>query len=144
FFNSVLDTLLSNFCEFIYTEYMSVLNNTFCNLNRGFTLIELLIVITIITVMMTIGVVVYIDIGKQTRDSKRLGDLSAITKALELYYAKHQSYPEYPPIDSEGLEGPPGASEQFIQTSLQGYLERYPIDPVNQDPYHYSYQRRSD
>lgn len=61
--------------------------------SHGFTLIELLIVIAIIGVISTIGVVVYNGVMRNTRNSQRETQMSAISNALEKYYDDNSEYP---------------------------------------------------
>ena len=51
---------------------------------QGFTLVELLIVISIITILTTIGYVAYHGATFKARDSRRKADLNAVKKALSL------------------------------------------------------------
>lgn len=60
---------------------------------RGFTLIELLVVIAIIGLLATLAVVSFSNAREKARDAKRKSDLRQISKALELYYDQHGSYP---------------------------------------------------
>jgi prepilin-type N-terminal cleavage/methylation domain-containing protein len=60
---------------------------------RGFTLVELIIVIGIITALTAIAVVAYTNVQKQSRDSQRSTDVTAIMDALERYYDKNGEYP---------------------------------------------------
>ena len=51
----------------------------------GFTIVELLVVIVVIAVLAAVMVVTYSNIQGRARDSQRLSDMNAITKALEIY-----------------------------------------------------------
>ena len=54
---------------------------------KGFTLLELLIVIAILAVLATVAVLVInpVEYLRQARDSQRVGDLSAVKGAIDLY-----------------------------------------------------------
>ncbi|EKE05887.1 MAG: hypothetical protein ACD_19C00167G0004 [uncultured bacterium] len=51
---------------------------------RGFTLIELMIVITIIGILSLVAVGMYNSVQSKARDSKRRGDIDAISRVLEV------------------------------------------------------------
>jgi prepilin-type N-terminal cleavage/methylation domain-containing protein len=50
----------------------------------GFTLVELMIAVTIISLLATIGMVVYTQASRDARNTKRVQDLLQIGKALEI------------------------------------------------------------
>jgi prepilin-type N-terminal cleavage/methylation domain-containing protein len=63
------------------------------NKNRSFTLIELLVVIAIIGLLAAVAVASLNNAMVRARDAKRIGDISQITKAIELSYNFNNSYP---------------------------------------------------
>lgn len=62
----------------------------------GFTIIELLIVIVVIAILAAISLVAYDGLQQRARDTQRKADITAITKALELYYNDKGRYPGTP------------------------------------------------
>ena len=79
----------------------------------GFTLIELLIVISIISILATIGITVYGGVQRNARDAKRREDINAIANALEVAKGSDTNYP--------ALAGSQFASGNIPQTDPQGY-----------------------
>jgi prepilin-type N-terminal cleavage/methylation domain-containing protein len=61
--------------------------------DKGFTLIEILIVVAIIGLLTSIILVGLGSFRARGRDARRIADLRETQNALELYYAKEQSYP---------------------------------------------------
>src|SRR5438477_12918591 len=53
----------------------------------GFTLIELLVVILIIAILATIGLVLYGNVQKNSKDAKRRADIDQIANTYELGYS---------------------------------------------------------
>lgn len=60
---------------------------------RGFTLIELLVVIAIIALLASVVLVGLNSARQKARDSRRVGDINQIAKALELFFNNSFSYP---------------------------------------------------
>jgi prepilin-type N-terminal cleavage/methylation domain-containing protein len=69
---------------------------------RGFTLIELLVVVAIVGLLATVATIAISGASKKARDTKRKADLSAIQKALDLYYQENGSYPATPAAGGGG------------------------------------------
>ena len=90
--------------------------------NRGFTLVELMIVITVIAILTTIAVVSFTRVQKQSRDTKRKGDLRSIATATQAYFSEASSYPT-------------DLSTALVPT----YIPTFPIDPTGDAMGSYSY-----
>ncbi len=59
---------------------------------NAFTLVELLIVISIISVLSTVGVVTFQGVQSKARDSTRKSDLQKLATALEIYFQQNSKY----------------------------------------------------
>jgi general secretion pathway protein G len=79
----------------------------------GFTLIELLIVITLITILATMGIVQYRNSIQSTREAILKTDLFRMRDAIDQYYADKTKYP---------------ASLEALVTD--GYMRKIPEDPI--------------
>jgi len=130
---------------------MSIRNKNSHRRNRrsGFTLLELLIVIAIIGLLATITVGALTTTRAKARDTQRIEDLQQIRKALELYLHDHGEYPPSPCgyncnsyYYSDRIVGVAGW--QNLEALLEPYIDRLPVDPINNLPYpwvdgHYVY-----
>jgi general secretion pathway protein G len=81
----------------------------------GFTLIELLIVITLISLLATMGVVQYKNSVQSTREAILRTDLFRMRDAIDQYYADKTKYP---------------ASLDALVSD--GYMRKIPEDPITQ------------
>lgn len=61
--------------------------------DEGFTLIELLVVISIIALLSSVALIALQAARAKARDVKRLGDMTQMNTALELYFATYKGYP---------------------------------------------------
>jgi general secretion pathway protein G len=80
---------------------------------NGFTLIELLIVISLITILATMGLVQYQNSIKSTREAVLSTDLFRMRDAIDQYYADKNKYP---------------ASLDALVSD--GYMRKIPEDPM--------------
>jgi general secretion pathway protein G len=80
--------------------------------NRGFTLIEVLIVITLIAILASIGMPMYQNSVKRSREAVLKEDLWRMRDVISQYYADKNKYP---------------ASLQDLVS--EGYLRTVPEDP---------------
>lgn len=63
-------------------------------MKKGFTLVELLVVIAIMSILTVITVSQFQTAKKKANDVARKGDLNAVAKALQAYYADYGKFPE--------------------------------------------------
>ncbi len=99
----------------------------------GFTLIELLVVISIIAILSTIGLAVFINVQKNARDAKRRQDLDAISKALTLYYNNAGFYPPPGNVGTGsfycGITISSWSNCIILQQAIAPYMSQVPYDP---------------
>jgi prepilin-type N-terminal cleavage/methylation domain-containing protein len=100
---------------------------------RGFTIVELLIVIVVIAVLATLPVAAYSGMQQRTRDTRRVNDMEAIVKGLEMYKTLNGSYPA--PSATNVISGWEVSSinpSQFLSAlKTNGAMSTVPVDPVN-------------
>lgn len=78
--------------------------------NSGFTLIELLVVVAIIALLSSVALIGFLSARQKARDAKRLGDMTQMNTALELYYSTNKGYPSSPTLGVPGGISPGFAS----------------------------------
>lgn len=106
---------------------------------RGFSVIEILVVVSIITILATIGLSSYSSIQKKSRDAKRISDLELIRASIEQYRSNNNDYPTslpYPAAQA-GLCDPSGCGSGV-------YLAKIPSDPIVTQRYWYQRISASD
>ena len=89
------------------------------NKNKGFTLIELLVVVAIIALLSSIALIALISARQKSRDAKRLGDMTQMNTALELFWSYNKGYPD-------GINGVP-------QNMTPTIIATYPTAPTPPD-----------
>ena len=103
--------------------------------NSGFTLVELLIVITIMSILTVITVGQFQNARKKARDVQRKGDISAMAKALEMYYADFGTFP----ADINGETDSDSWGSSLTDGSGYVYMKTLPVENYLRDvPYCYS------
>lgn len=93
--------------------------------SKGFTLIELLVTISIIAILSAIGLVIYSNVIKQGRDSKRQSDLRSIQSALEQYYSDQGFYPSLLGSSFNSFSSPLTSSIGNRQSPLPSPVKTY-------------------
>lgn len=109
----------------------------------GFTLIELVIVMAIIAILTAAGLSSYISSQVKGRDARRKGDLTQISRAIEIYYNDHGSYPSA----HNGLivscgDGTADCSWNggpFTDANSTIYMQKLPRDPAYSSRQYYYY-----
>jgi prepilin-type N-terminal cleavage/methylation domain-containing protein len=95
--------------------------------NKGFTLFELLVSISIIGILTALASVAFSGAQKKARDARRMQDMKVIQTAAEQYYSVNiYVYPT-----STGVA--------WTGSGSQSILDKYPIDPKNDDVNGYVY-----
>ncbi len=82
--------------------------------NKGFTLIEILVVISIIGFIVASAFYSFNIARGRSRDTKRVSDISNLTKAFEIYFNENDSYPN--PVNE-------GGGEQCVNSTSAAALE---------------------
>ena len=89
----------------------------------GFTLVELLIVIAIIGILTAITSGQFVNAQKKARDAQRKADLGSVQRALEMYFADNNQFPEADAI-VWGTD---------FSTDETAYMKLLPEDPSGTD-----------
>ena len=107
------------------------------NTRAGFTILELMVVVAIIGILATIAVQKWREYQANTRDNIRKTTLVQLSKALEVYYIRHRTYPRTvadstlwsgyaPRHGSKGFTG----DEGYIPGLAPDYISQLPKDPL--------------
>ena len=96
---------------------------------RAFTLFELLVSISIIGILIAVASMSYGGAQKKTRDARRMEDMNAIQKAMEMYYSQNNgSYPGsiatsalVPNYLQAWPKNPKGSTYSFRDTTTTSY-----------------------
>lgn len=122
---------------------MNIIKKINLRKSHGFTLVELLVVLAIIGILATIILAVFSDMKARGRDSRRVSDLNALSKALALYLSINDAYP--------AIDGPPGiiidgGAADTVTSDLKDAdtLQSTIVDPndnqvINGETFHYQY-----
>ena len=108
---------------------------------KAFTLVELVVVIIILAILWTIAFISLEGYGRQTRDSVRVSDLSAMKISLDLFFLDANKYPE----SSDTFAISYSWAELWKQGTFWDSvfvniekLDKAPTDPLTEKPYTYS------
>lgn len=123
----------------------------FKNSQKGFTYVELIIVLAILLVLLTLISILIDPLSqvKKSRDEKRLADMTTLERAINEFVLNNKRYPDSEdtlrvstslPSGSLGLSN---ANLGWIYDDLSGYLEKQPLDPLNNAEFFYSYMHSS-
>ena len=100
---------------------------------KAFTLIELLVVVAIIGVLASLVVISINSARAKSRDSKRMNDLKAFSKALDLYIDKNGHAPYLGalnctafPLNSLCYAVDTGENWNALETELSEYFQKLP------------------
>lgn len=95
----------------------------------GFTLVELLIVIAIMGLLTAISVTQFQTAKKKANDVARKGDLNAVSKALQMYFADYGKMPDAS-ATGEIVIGGVGISwgGEFKDSSNYIYMKQLPVE----------------
>lgn len=104
---------------------------------RGFTLIELLVVIAIIAILSTVVMAGLNSAREKGRDARRVGDIKAVQKALELFQDSCSGYPHLAPdVIGTGATSPlTAATDDTVSTNncptpFGNFLVAMPANPT--------------
>lgn len=112
---------------------------------KGFTLVEMLTVVAIIAILASIVVVNVNSARMRARDGRRISDIEAIAKAMEMYLYREGGGTSYPDVSGWAYSTETGTSSNWytLKTELAPYIDPLPEDPTNKDDLKYSVQINS-
>ena len=95
---------------------------------NGFTLVELLVVIAIMSILTIIAVSQFQSAKRKSRDVQRKGDVSAVSKALLMYYT---DYGYFPTSDGGNINIPGAVWGGTFSDDGYAYLKEMPRENYN-------------
>ncbi len=108
----------------------------------GFRLQKVFVAVVIVF-LMVLSTASFDVIQAKVRDQKRKADLQQISLALQLYF---DNYQKFPPVEDNDWSGWDlsfefdGSKQTFLsKLSQTGYIDRVPVDPLNNSSYLYRY-----
>lgn len=117
----------------------------------GFTIVELLIVIVVIGILAALVLNSFSSAQAKARDTKRVWDMKAIEKALEVNYTYRGAYTQPESLCTDSSYGGMGSCGSTITGNWEpnsdlrdvitdGGLRELPLDPINNATYKYTYE----
>lgn len=97
-------------------------------MRRGFTIVELLIVIVVIAILAAITIVAYNGVQARAYFSSYRSDITALDKAIKLYYADKGVYPGSGNAQSCWTDAAAG-NEDFVPGLAPTYIAKTPAVP---------------
>ncbi len=85
---------------------------------KGFTLVELLVVIAIMSILTVITVGQFQNARRKARDVQRKGDISALAKALQMYYTDYGTFP----LDINGSKTSDSWGDELTDAATPPYV----------------------
>ncbi len=99
---------------------------------KGFTLLEILVVVMILGLLISLAAPRILGRTDEARVTKAMADMKAVETALGMYKLDSGTYP----TTEQGLSAlvePPAEGPAARSYREEGYLERVPLDPWNQE-----------
>jgi len=116
-------------------------------MKKGYTIVELLAIVAVIAVLISVLIVNFDVLGnkKKARDVKRLSDIALLDRTISEYQMDNKVYPDMTNVLRISIALPSGNSQLetpvsgWIDENLANYTSKLPVDPINDQTYHYSY-----
>lgn len=112
--------------------YLKLWKNDGRKYSGGFTLIEILVAVSIIAVLSLSAFIVFGNLSKRSRDTRRQSDLEQLRQALEMYRSFYGFYP--------ALGGAWVSASSLGASLVPNYIAAIPSDPKNTGIYVYYYK----
>ncbi len=128
---------------------LKILKKTDSNYDQGISIIEVLVVITMVALLSTLAFVLINpqELKAKARDEKRLSDISTLERVISEFRVDNGYLPDELGVIRTSTSLPTGALGPLVQSNGNGWIpvnlsvynSLLPIDPINNETYHYSY-----